>query len=181
MITGHSGTGKSTIARELWPDAYVTGFEFSAPSVIDDFPEDIHDDTLFKTLHRVGFGSIPSWLKPYHVLSQGERMRVELARAILSDNELIVFDEFTSTIDRDVAKFACAAVKKAIRDTNKRMIVVSCHHDFIDWLSPDWVFSINDMTLKKKLHGPSQLTSKSVNAAVVYGRCLGSITISVAG
>ena len=179
VITGHSGTGKSTIARELWPDSYITQFEYSAPSVIDDFPKTLDDEELFKTLHRVGFGSIPSWLKPYNVLSQGECMRVDLARAILSDRKLIVFDEFTSTVDRDVAKFVCAAVKKAVRETKKQLIVVSCHDDFIDWLAPDWVFSTNDMRLKKKLHVRSQLTSKCVNVRAVCGRRLENITISI--
>ena len=54
-------------------------------------------------LTAVGFSSPPNWIKPYHVLSNGERFRCDLARAILEGGELVVFDEFTSVVDRTVA------------------------------------------------------------------------------
>lgn len=81
------------------------------------------------------------------MLSNGEKMRCDLARAILSDDELFVFDEFTSVVDRNVAKVGSFAMQKAIRkQKNKRMIAVTCHFDVEDWLLPDWVFNTNDMT-----------------------------------
>ena len=33
----------------------------------------------------VGFSSPPSWVKPYHVLSNGEQFRCDLARALASE------------------------------------------------------------------------------------------------
>jgi len=66
---------------------------------------------------------------------------VTLARALSLEKSLIVFDEFTSLVDRDVAKIASACIAKAIRkDANKRFIAISCHYDIIDWLDPDWVY-----------------------------------------
>ena len=38
---------------------------------------------LTRILTAVGLGSVPTWLKPYRVLSTGERFRADLARAIL--------------------------------------------------------------------------------------------------
>lgn len=58
-----------------------------------------------------------------------------------------MFDEFTSVVDRTVAKVASAAVAKTIRRLNeKRFVAVSCHCDVEEWLDPDWVL---DMTEQK--------------------------------
>jgi GNAT superfamily N-acetyltransferase len=76
-------------------------------------------------------------------------MRVDLANAILSDNDLFVFDEFTSVVDRNVAQIGSFAMQKAIRKTNKKFIAVTCHFDVEDWLLPDWVFDTDTMTFRK--------------------------------
>ena len=180
VITGHSGTGKTTIARHLWAEHCVDQFVYSAPSVIDDFQDHVADEAIFKTLHRVGFGSIPSWLKPYSVLSRGEQMRVDLARAILECPSPVVVDEFTATVDRDVARFACLAARKAIRESDKQFIAVSCHDDFIEWLQPDWVFDTNVMRMKKKTESASIYDWMFESVGGVPGCSLPSIIISVA-
>ena len=93
-----------------------------------------------RTFTSVGFSSPPSWLKPYEVLSNGEKMRVDLARCILEDRDLVVFDEFTSVVNREVAKTASFAISKAVKQSGKQFIAVSCHKDIIEWLEPDWIF-----------------------------------------
>jgi len=97
-----------------------------------------------KTFTSVGFASPPSWLKPYDVLSNGEKMRVDLARSILEDKEVIVFDEFTSVVNREVAKTSSYAISKAVRKQNKKFIAVACHKDIIDWLEPDWIYDTDE-------------------------------------
>ena len=72
-------------------------------------------DDITKSFNAVGFSSPPSWLKSYNVLSNGEKMRVDLARALLENKELFVFDEFTSVVDRYIAKIGSLAVQKTIR------------------------------------------------------------------
>ena len=42
-------------------------------------------------------------------------MRVQLAKALLSDKEIVIFDEFTSVVDRQIAKVASIAIAKAVR------------------------------------------------------------------
>ena len=76
-------------------------------------------------------------------------MRVDLARAMLESNELFVFDEFTSVVDRNVAQIGSFAMQKAIRKTQKKFIAVTCHHDVRDWLLPDWIFDTDTMTFQK--------------------------------
>ena len=127
--------------------------------------------------NSVGFSSPPSWLKPYSVLSNGEKMRVDLANSLLQNKEIIIFDEFTSVVDRNIAKIGSYAISKAVRKQNKKFIAVSCHDDIIDWLEPDWVFCTNNMQfeLVKKKDQISKLTFTNVTSH--YGKHLESIII----
>ena len=126
LIVGKSGTGKTTIAKQLFPESYVTNYKYDKFTVLDDMPKDCSVDQITKAFNSVGFSSPPSWLKPYSVLSNGQKMRVDLARAILEENKMFVFDEFTSVVDRNVAKIGSFAIQKAIRKTNKQFIAVGC-------------------------------------------------------
>lgn len=180
LIVGGSGTGKTTIARELFGANIITGFEYKAASVVDDMPKNCSMTEIEKMFYAVGFGSVPSWLKPYSVLSNGEKMRVDLARALLEakEGDLIVFDEFTSVVDRIVARTACIAISKAIRKSDKdiKFIAVTCHHDVAEMLQPDWAFSTDDMrpfAFRRALNS----SLKSESAALTNGKSLGVIII----
>ncbi len=177
VIVGRSGTGKSSIAQTLWPEAYVKGFEYTHSCFLEDFPEKTSINEITKALDSVGFASPPDWLKSYDCLSQGEKMRVDVARALCLERDLIVFDEWTSVVDREVAKIASYAVSKAIRRGKKKFIAVTCHYDVVDWLEPDWVFCTDNMEFVKKNDTTKKLSSKSINVDRYCGRFLGNITI----
>lgn len=176
LIVGNSGTGKSTIAKEIFKDEYINNFEYNHKSVIDDMPQSKTMEEIEKMFYTVGFGSVPSWLKPYKVLSNGEKMRVDLARALL-ENDKICFDEFTSVVDRNVAQTICIATNKTIKKLNKQFIAVSCHYDIIEWLQPDWIFDTNVMKMvPHQAHEEKKnLILKNVNEA--SGQNLGNIII----
>lgn len=144
LIVGGSGTGKSTIAKEVFPDAYTCGYEYTNNPIIDDMPRSKSLKEIERTFTSVGFASPPSWLKLYSVLSNGEKMRVDLARAILDDNDLIVFDEFTSVVNREVAKTSSYAISKAVRKLGKQFVAVACHKDITEWLEPDWIYDTDE-------------------------------------
>lgn len=148
LIVGKSGTGKTTIAKQLFPDSYITSYNYNSETIMDDMPKDCSVEQITSAFNAVGFSSPPSWLKPYNVLSNGEKMRVDLARAILEDQNIFVFDEFTSVVDRNVAQIGSYAMQKAIRKSNKQFIAVTCHFDVEDWLLPDWVFNTDTMTFR---------------------------------
>jgi GNAT superfamily N-acetyltransferase len=146
LIVGPSGAGKSVLGRELFPDALFVDSAFPWPndqSVLDGFGETHETREVVAALSSVGLSSPPHWLKPYAHLSNGQRFRCDLARALLSDRALVVFDEFTSVVDRDVAKVCSSAVAKAIRKRKSpRFVALSCHFDIIEWLQPDWVYDV---------------------------------------
>ena len=176
MIVGGSGTGKSTIGRELFGDLINDDFEYKAKSVIDDMPgKDITE--IQKMFYAVGFGSVPSWLKPYQVLSNGEKMRVDLARKMLS-SDFIVFDEFTSVVDRQVAKVMSIAISKAIkRYPEKKFVAIGCHFDVIEFLHPDWVFNTDKMQQVFQYPHEVNKNTKSENVKELSGENLNVIII----
>lgn len=138
LIVGPSGCGKTTVAKHLWPREFEYAPDWHKPTVIDCFPSDVEETS--KALNSVGFSTIPAWLRPYSVLSNGEKFRVDIARRMIEQKGIIVVDEFTSVVDRQVAKVASHATQKYVRKQNRQMIAVSCHYDIIDWLQPDWTF-----------------------------------------
>lgn len=53
-------------------------------------------------------------------------------------------DEFTSVIDRQIAKVGAAAFAKMWRRGSGQIVLLSCHHDIIEWLQPDWVYNTDE-------------------------------------
>lgn len=140
LIVGPSGCGKTTCARSLWPNEFGQGLTWTHASIVDDFGSKHTIEEIANALNSVGFSTIPAWLRPFSVLSNGEQFRAEMARRIIEDESLIVVDEFTSVVDRQVAKVACHSVQKYVRKKHKQFVAVTCHADVIDWLQPDWIF-----------------------------------------
>lgn len=176
VIVGASGTGKTTIAKELFGDCFIQGFEYKSKSVVDDMPKNCSVGEISKMFYSVGFGSVPSWLKPYNVLSNGEKMRVDLARALL-EKDKVCFDEFTSVVDRQVAQTACIAINKAVKKQNKQFIAVSCHYDIIEWLQPDWIFDTNKMKMVFQKAHDQKRNLKFEVVGMKSGLSLGDIII----
>ena len=85
IILGSSGSGKSSILRSIGniPDvkfdtnkALISNFNFLDPK-----------EATF-ALTSVGLSSVPTWLRPFHLLSNGEQYRAKLAYLIASFNML---------------------------------------------------------------------------------------------
>ncbi len=177
VIVGRSGSGKTSIAKQMFPESYIKGFDYCHKCVLDDFPAELETDEITKALCSVGFASPPDWLKNYDCLSQGEKMRIDIARALCLDQPVIVFDEFTSVVDREIAKVSAYAISKAVHHSQKKFIAVTCHYDVVDWLDPDWVFCTDTMEFDRKKDLGRPLNSKSIGAALAFGKCFGNITI----
>jgi len=143
VVVGPSGSGKTSIGRAIWPDVGIydggEGWPEDKP-IVEAIAPGGEFDTVTGALSAVGLGSVPAWLRPYHALSNGERFRAGLARIIAEGRDRVIIDEFTSVVDRQIAKIGAAAFGKAWKRGNGRAVLLSCHYDVLDWLEPDWVF-----------------------------------------
>jgi len=171
VIVGSSGSGKSTMLKEFGTEE--TPIWSTEKAIISHFK---NPDDGINRLTSVGLNSVPSWYKPYHVLSNGEKFRADLARKI---NDGAVIDEFTSVVDRNVAKAASVALSRYVKKNNIKNIVLStCHRDILEWLEPDWVI---DTDLGEYTEGFFLLVQKSklifTEPTKKYGECLKTIII----
>lgn len=149
LIVGPSGSGKSTIARAMFGDRLYRDRPWPADRAVVDCLGDRPIKEIIGLLTAVGLSSPPSWIKPYAVLSGGERFRCDLARALAEaasggEPRQVAFDEYTSVVDRHVARIGSAAIAKAIRSgrVDCRLAAVTCHYDVAEWLEPDWVLDM---------------------------------------
>jgi ABC-type ATPase with predicted acetyltransferase domain len=171
VIVGSSGSGKSTILKNfgieeqpIWDPNKSIVSHFENP-----------DDAINK-LGSVGLNSVPSWYKPYHVLSNGEKFRADLARKLKNG---AVIDEFTSVVDRNVAKAASVSISRYIKNNDLNNIVLStCHRDILEWLEPDWVIDTDTGELLDGFFLPDQKSKLTYIAqTMIVGECLKTIII----
>lgn len=196
LIVGPSGSGKSTIAREFYGQQLYKEADWPTDKAVVDCFGDVPLRQVVELLTAVGFSSPPSWVKPYQVLSCGERFRCDLARALsqesgaerqkpdhagsglstLRSRPLIAFDEFTSVVDRNVARACSAAIAKGIRRGSIpcRFIAVTCHYDVAEWLEADWVLDMATGRLeRRRLRRPPihvEIHRASVSAWQLFAR-----------
>jgi GNAT superfamily N-acetyltransferase len=141
LVIGPSGSGKSSIGRRVFGASsfYEPDWPGRRP-IIDAIAPRAPFDDVTAALAAVGLGSVPTWLRPYSVLSTGERFRADLARIVADRPARVVIDEFTSVVDRQIAKVGALAFGKAWRRGTGQAVLLSCHYDIVDWLQPDWMY-----------------------------------------
>lgn len=137
-IIGGSGSGKTSILKTFGQiqqpqfdnsKALISNFNWLSPK----------EATMLLT--SMGLSSVPCWLRPFNTLSNGEQYRATMAyiTASAKSGDVILIDEFTSVVDRDVAKSMSYALQKYIRLHNLKIIIASCHYDILEWLMPNWI------------------------------------------
>lgn len=152
VVVGSSGSGKSSIGATIEEGSLFTAYKpkwSKSDPVIDAVGlRDSSFDQVTAVLSSVGLGSVPAWLRPYGVLSNGEKFRADCAATLIKAPKYVVIDEFTSVLDRQVARVGAAAFVKAWRKKEgHQLILLTCHHDVLDWLEPDWVFDTDKQRL----------------------------------
>lgn len=148
VIVGASGTGKSTLLKSFGEPENPKWGEGSIASNFDS-PVDANEK-----LSAAGLMSVPEWVKPFKVLSNGQQFRANLARSLHNG---AVIDEFTSVIDRNVAKAASNAMARYVRKNNvKGIVIATVHRDILEYLEPDWVIDTDrgEWTSERYLHRP---------------------------
>ena len=166
VIYGGSGSGKSTLLKTF---GEINNPKFdNDKSLISNFnwmtPEEVTH-----LLSAMGLSSVPCWLRPYSTLSNGEQYRANLAYCVAKakENDIILIDEYTSVVDRDVARAMSNALQKYIRREKKKIILASCHFDIMEWLNPDWIYSPN----KRRVERPDCLRLERPKIKLEIFRC----------
>jgi ABC-type ATPase with predicted acetyltransferase domain len=149
VVVGPSGSGKTSIARALgdhgWRE-HIGAWPTGEPTIKVLTEQAGTYAKATAALAAVGLGSVPSWLRPYSVLSNGEQFRASMAQLLINtavkDYEGprdVYLDEFTSVLDRQVARIGAQAFAKQWRRVaGRRVVLITPHYDILDWVEPDW-------------------------------------------
>lgn len=88
------------------------------------------DATAFvdSVLHRCGIAHLAS--RPMHALSDGQRQRVMLARAVAQDTPIMLLDEPTNFLDFQATQEVFQLLSQLAHEEQK-LVIVATHH--LDW------------------------------------------------
>lgn len=173
VVVGPSGSGKTSIGKQIFGENKIVnlseGWSTEKP-IIDDIAPGGGFNTVTGMLASVGLGDVPAWLRPFCVLSNGEQFRAGLARLICEKPKETVIDEFTSVIDRQIAKIGAQAFQKAWRRENPsgKVVLLTPHYDILDWVQPDWVIDTGTKTFERgnpRQRPPIELEIRKVNGS----------------
>jgi ABC-type ATPase with predicted acetyltransferase domain len=141
-ITGPSGSGKSVLLREFY-NTFDSGQKIN----IDDIP--LPDDKAcvdcieagflqtLKTLSNAGLTDVFCVLNSPVNLSDGQKYRYRIAKALAGEKRFIFADEFCSSLDRVTAACLSYNLRKFATKTGKIFILASSHDDLLADLLPE--------------------------------------------
>ena len=141
-ITGASGAGKSVLLEKLYEATAaeermrLDEIEIETDkSLVDCIEGDLL--SVLRVLSRVGLSDAFSVLNRPGQLSEGQRYRYRLAKAMASDKRVIFADEFCSNLDRITAAVIAHNVRRAADETGKIFVLASSHDDLLCDLRAD--------------------------------------------
>lgn len=143
-ITGQSGSGKSQLLKSLEQLMKEEGsnvinlddiFMDNSKTLIDQIGKDTND--ALKILSIAGLNDAYLYIRKPNELSDGQRYRFRLAKAIESSADVWVADEFMAVLDRTAAKVIAYSVQKTARKTGVTVVVATTHTDMVPDLDPD--------------------------------------------
>jgi ABC-type ATPase with predicted acetyltransferase domain len=143
-ITGQSGGGKSVLLRELATQMAARGqkvvnldeidFQYDKP-LIDQIGTDTNH--AIELLAIAGINDAYLYARKPGELSDGQRYRLRLAKAVESGAEVWVADEFLAVLDRTAAKVIAFSLQKTARRMGVTLLVATTHTDMVPDLCPD--------------------------------------------
>jgi ABC-type ATPase with predicted acetyltransferase domain len=143
-FTGQSGSGKSQGLKALEAAMREEGqkvvnldhiFLDNEKTLIDQIGKDTND--ALRILSIAGLNDAYLYIRKPNELSDGQRYRFRLAKAIESQADVWVADEFMAVLDRTAAKVIAYSVQKTARKTGTTVLVATTHTDMVRDLDPD--------------------------------------------
>jgi len=142
-ITGQSGSGKSLLLKELEKQMSERGKKVvnldrvaldNEKTLIDQIGTSTND--ALRILSIAGLNDAYLYIRRPNELSDGQRYRFRLAKAIESGADVWVADEFMAVLDRTAAKVIAFSVQKTARKVGATVIVATTHTDMVPDLQP---------------------------------------------
>ena len=143
LVYGASGSGKTTLATTLFGKDIFNNILNEDLPIIEQFPKEYSYEDCASMLNGIGLNSVPCWIRPVKTLSNGQKARAEACLLMCQSKDIIFIDEWTSVVDRTVAKAMSVCLNKFAKKYNKKIVLLSCHYDILEWLSPDWLIDCN--------------------------------------
>ena len=118
-------------------------------------------------LARGGLGHPGDAAKPFGVLSEGERQQVLLARAVMGDPELLVFDEPAAGLDLGARERLVTRLEDLATDRAAPPIVFVTHH--VEEIPPGFGHLLLLRDGGAVAQGPIEATLTSANLSEAFG------------
>lgn len=185
FISGVSGSGKSLLLKAIDPSfaspnvqiskkilggesEYTVGWLRPLPNdipLIEYFSEKWGIEKALKVLNQVGLAEAFVYIKPYDLLSRGQRYRARLAELIIRDDQVWLIDEFCADLDPLTAKIVAHSLRKLIIHQQRIAFIAAANHShFLDALRPTRVISLRAGT-KPKITSFREYWDEFYNAA----------------
>lgn len=145
-ITGQSGGGKSVLLRNLSKQFAEEGKTVvnldeieldNSCAIIDSIGSNTKD--ALRLLSAAGLTDAFQYLRLPRELSDGQRYRYKIAKAIESKADVWVCDEFMAILDRTTAKTIAYSIAKVARNVGATLMVATTHTDLVNDLGPDLI------------------------------------------
>lgn len=162
FITGSSGSGKSVLLKSLDPkysSEYLniektisTHYKYSAGwmnniesdlPIIEYFCQKWGMEKAISALNQAGLSEAFVYLKPYQLLSRGQRYRARLAELALGTAQVWLIDEFGADLDPLTARIVANNLKKHVIKYKRIAFVAAANHQhYLDALRPSRIINL---------------------------------------
>ena len=196
LIVANSGVGKTSLLRYL-KRKYSKNFIYLLENDIKWKNNECiltklgkNGNNAIELCSSIGLNSVPTWLKPFYVLSQGEQYRAILARLLKKASKyrnekdlFILLDEFTGVLDRDTARCVALSLSKYVRKENKQalmtttsisngkticpLVLASANYDIIPYLQPSLLIQLTN----KDENGMNKINIQFINNPNINASC----------
>ncbi len=143
LFTGESGSGKSSLLKALRSSLEASGqnvvslgeIDLGKRLLVDSL--DLPFEESLQLLSACGLGEAHLLLRTPQELSDGQRYRFQLAKALATKSKWIVADEYTATLHRTLAKVISFNIRKMSDQSKTGFLLATTHDDIAADLSPD--------------------------------------------
>jgi ABC-type ATPase with predicted acetyltransferase domain len=161
FVAGPSGTGKSLILKALDPEyssPYVNLIFEQPPTtyraewlravdsdlpLIEYFSRRWGMEQSINALNQAGLSEAFVYLKPYGLLSRGQRYRAQLAQLILGDSDVWLIDEFCADLDPLTASIVARNLRNLVIKYRRVAFVAAANHNhYLSALRPTKVIKL---------------------------------------